>query len=101
MLSAKSILRIGVLTPQAVQEYSAAHDSIPMSSSRAVLPIIAEKKGSQRMNCSIGQTASPPPSHTGFTLTLAALLHGRRTKAPERVRDLLLFSAFYLQNEAS
>ena len=53
------------------------------------------------MNCSIGQTASPPPAHTGFTLALAALLHGRRTKAPERVRDLLLFSAFYLQNEAS
>src|SRR5215208_7587230 len=48
---------------------------------KARLPIIAEKKGSERMNCSVGQTASPPPSHTGCAITLAALLHGCRTKA--------------------
>ena len=31
----------------------------------------------------------------------SALLHGCRTKAPERVRNFLLPSAFYLQNEVS
>ena len=68
-----------------------------MSLSRPGLPIIAEMKGSERMNCAVGQTASPPSSHTGCAITLAALLGGCRTKALGRGRDLLLPSTFFLQ----
>jgi hypothetical protein len=71
-----------------------------MSLSRQGLLRIAEKKGSERMNCSVGPTAPPPPSHTGCALlqprccTVAAqwfqthsLLRRRRPGLPGRDSD--------------